>query len=314
MQRAVEEPLEPRGERAVRDVRQLQRLLVEALQHELVGRGATEGESPRQHAEEDQSEGVEVAPPVERVHHELLGAHVLRGADGEAQSGDVGTLSFGGPLGDVEVHDLGHVSFVGASTHHDVPRLQIAVDDAQAVCGAQRPGDLDGQVHGPLHGKGSLPLQQILQFLAVDVLHGQEPEVLVGFGEVVDGADVRMVDPRRVPGAAREPCDGFLVADQGRPQHLDRVPAPDLQMLAEVDGAHGPLPDVVQDTVPASQDRSDQGVAPSSAPFRGRRAQVIRHPRRSGGRSGGRPLLEPARSAGDPGPLPGRGSPVDCAR
>ena len=73
----------------------------------------------------------------------------------------------------------------------DVPRLDVAMDDAVGVGRVQGVGDLDADVHQlmDLERTGQQP---IAQGLPLHQLHDDEGVALV-IADVVDGADVRVV-------------------------------------------------------------------------------------------------------------------------
>ncbi len=83
-------------------------------------------------------------------------------------------------LGQSEVDDLGVTVF----GHHDVGRLEVAVDDALVVCAGKTFGDLGSELQGP--GERQLfPVNDVLELLAPDELHGDEGHA-VGFVDLVN--------------------------------------------------------------------------------------------------------------------------------
>ena len=72
---------------------------------------------------EEHSDGIEIRTSIDFFTEDLLGRHVRR----RAHQAEVNGLLFGAEdPGDAEVHDFDR-AFVG---HHDVGRLDVAVDDA----------------------------------------------------------------------------------------------------------------------------------------------------------------------------------------
>ena len=124
---------------------------------------AVEGDVAREHLEEDDAERVEVALGVDVLAQGLLGRDVV----GRAQHAAVGRQ----PLlveraGDPEVGDLGRALLVD----EDVLGLDVAVDDAAVVGGAQRAGDLDRVGHRLADGQAAVAADAVLERLPLDVL------------------------------------------------------------------------------------------------------------------------------------------------
>ena len=93
-------------------------------------------------------------------------------------------------LGEAKVQHL-HVPLPG---HHDVGRLQVAVDHSPPVGFLERLGELVGEVDDLADGQ-QIAAGGDLQRLALDVLHDDE-RAAVGVADLVDLADVRMVERR----------------------------------------------------------------------------------------------------------------------
>ena len=118
-----------------------QRLALEAGQRDGGFAVALEGRAAAEHLVEDDAEAVDVGAGVDRLALDLLGRHVLGGADHEAGLGEVGAL---GRLGDAEV---GHLHPAVAGEQH-VGRLDVAVDEPGPVGGVEGLGHLGGQAGG----------------------------------------------------------------------------------------------------------------------------------------------------------------------
>ena len=91
----------------------------------------------------------------------------------------------------------------------DVRRLDVAVDDAGRVRGVERVGDLDGIVEEQRPSAAACrdaPAQR----RAVEHLHDEERQVAV-LADVIERADVRMVERRRRAGLALKALDGDRV-------------------------------------------------------------------------------------------------------
>ena len=139
---------------------------------------------------------------------DLLRRHVVRRAHHVLPARQRLVLGAGAQhLGDAKVGDLHPALLV----QQDVLRLDVAVDDALLVGELQRLADLrhdDQRLLG-----ASLPaLQQLPQGHAVHELH-QQVGIAARLAEVIDGDDVRMVEPGQRPrlagealGKLRPPC------------------------------------------------------------------------------------------------------------
>ena len=89
------------------------------------------------------------------------------------------------------------------------------------------------------------PPDQLGQRLARDVLHGDE-RLAVVLADVVDGDDVRVLQPRREPRLALEALADVGVVDA---QHLDRDEAIDGRIEREEERAHAALAEALADVI-----------------------------------------------------------------
>src|SRR5207302_10096769 len=129
----------------------------------------------------------------------------------------------------------------------DVRRLQIAVDDALGMGGAERRRELAADVDHALNRK-TLASHAGRKTLALDVLHDDERGAVV-LDDVVDRRDVRMRDAR---GRARlvEDAEPPFAAAGERSQHaLERNLPAEPRIAAEKHLAHAAAPDGVDDYV-----------------------------------------------------------------
>src|SRR4029077_7636585 len=119
---------------------------------------------------------------------ELLGRHVVRGAEGLAGGGEVHAAA--GDLGDSEIGDLRPQ----AVEEVDVGGFDVAMDDASRMREVERFSHLRDYVADLVKiERTSLP-ERFLQVLPFNVLHGDEGDAR-GFilADVVYGHDVGMV-------------------------------------------------------------------------------------------------------------------------
>ena len=137
-------------------------------------------------------------------------------------------------LGDAEVEQLRRAR----RRHHDVLRLQVAVDDAVAVRGVQsrrrcRASDLERLAHP----ERPAPQPRRERF-AVDVLHDDEVAAAGVGADFVDGADVRMVEGGGRLRLAQQPAADLVVARRRVAQELDG----DLSRFSRVSWARNTSP------------------------------------------------------------------------
>ena len=110
------------------------------------------------------------------------------------------------------------------------------MDDPLRVRGLERLGDSDPEVQHLLPGQPPR-VQQLAQRLALEQLHHDEGPAGV-VADVVDRADVRVVEPGGDARLALEPLERPGLGEQVRREHLDRHRALQTQVLGPVDGAH----------------------------------------------------------------------------
>ena len=172
--------------------------------HRLDGRVAGEGPPARQHLVEDHAKGEQVRALVDGASGHLLRRHICHGADHGAHGGPrpgrelVEPLAFRlHELRDAEVEDL-HAPI---ARDEEVVGLEVAVDDALAMCDGQSTRGLRGQVDDAL-GAERAALQSLAQGLALEQL-GDEVGVSVCVADVVHREDVRVIEE---PGGLAPPA------------------------------------------------------------------------------------------------------------
>ena len=174
---------------------------------ELGGVGTVEGVAAGGELVEDEPEGEDVGLDAGLAGNELLGRHVGDGAaaGGVGGSGDWGALVDGAAgvefglvgaeaAGEAEVEDLDKAA-VG---EHDVGGFEVAMEDAEVVGGGEAVGGLNAGGEDELEAGGAFG-DDLVEGLARDVLHDDVGFFAVsafggGFADVVDGADVGVVD------------------------------------------------------------------------------------------------------------------------
>jgi hypothetical protein len=242
---------------------------------DLDGALAGERRPSGQHLEQDRPDREEVAAEVEALAAHLLGRHVPRRPHQHPRARDV--VRDGERLREVGVHRPRQAEVEELHAVHgqeNVRGLEVAVHDPARVQRLQ--GREDAEADGQGLGDAQRPaLEALGERLPLQQLHGDEhlPAVLA---DLVDLADVRVVDRGRGPGLAPEPGPRRLVARERHRLHGDR--APEHLVVREVDDPHPALAELAGDGVV----RDAAGVPLASGGLGRRRA------RRSGGLGGGR--------------------------
>ena len=150
-------------------------------------------------------------------------------------------------LREPEVEHLG-LAVLG---HEDVGRRDVPVDDALGMGGDERIGHLGADPEHVRHRE--LPaLHQLPERAALEQLHDQVG-LAVLLADVVDGADVRMTQPRGRAGLALEPLAALRVVGEIPGQHLERDRAVEPRVARPVDLPHPACAQRSGDSVGAEQ-------------------------------------------------------------
>ena len=121
------------------------------------------------------------------------------------------------------------------------------MDDAGAVCRIETVGDPDRDVHDLGHRQPVV--QQVgVERLALEQLHGDE-RLAVLFADLVNRADVRMIERRRRPRLEPEALGRLRAALQIAWQELQRDVPAKRQILGLIDDAHAARTDAAQDPI-----------------------------------------------------------------
>ena len=115
------------------------------------------------------------------------------------------------------------------------------------VGGVERVGDLDAEVEDLIQLE-RLALDAVLERFAFQELHGDEVLALV-FPDLVDGANIRMVQSRGSARLALEARQRLLVAGHFLGQELERHHAAELGVLGLVNHAHAPAAQLADDAI-----------------------------------------------------------------
>ena len=222
------------------------------------GRAAFEGAAGGQHLVEHDAEREDVGARIQRVAERLLRRHVQDGADGGAQAGQGPEVA---PLAALPVSSGDSIiaarpksssfaspravtkMFAGLRSRCTMPAA-CAASSASAIC-TPRPTTVPSDI-GPArhHLEQRLPAQQLHDEVGRSVR-------LRRLADVVDRADVRMVQRRGRARLALEAPQVFFRRRERRRQQLHRDIAAELQIVRLVDLAHAAGADRRDDLEPA---------------------------------------------------------------
>ncbi len=146
-------------------------------------------------------------------------------------------------LGQAEVENLG----VAALGDEKVGGLDVAVDNAFAVGRVERIGDFDAQRENRLQFHGA-PGDEVLERDAVEELHDEEGAAAL-LANVVDGADVGMVQRRGGLGLAAKALEGLAILREIVGKKLEGDEAAETRVLGFVDHAHAAATELFDDPV-----------------------------------------------------------------
>src|SRR5882724_1335375 len=135
-------------------------------------------------------------------------------------------------LRQTEVENLQLVSLV----EHYIRGLDVAVNDVAAMRFGQRVGQLERELQRLIERKWP-PADELLERLAVDVLHHEEQDIL-GFVDFVDRTDVRVIDGRCSASLAQKSGASLLVTHQFGGKRFDGDRAVKLCVFRFVDHTH----------------------------------------------------------------------------
>ena len=168
-------------------------------------------------------------------------------------------MSFISKRGEAEVGDARGP----AAIDHHVGRLQIAMDDSQAVGSGESGAEIAGDVECLVVREFSNAPQKRGEVLAIDVLHGDEV-MAFPLHHVVKAADVGMRD---LPTKADFAVETLEPLGVGPGKKLQRYLLSELHILGAVDLPHPALPKQRDDAEAIGQHRArrEAALAPGAA-------------------------------------------------
>jgi hypothetical protein len=162
----------------------------------------------------------------------------------EGRGGRLGSRYwFGREFGQAEVEDFG----VTAGGDENIGRFDVAMNDSLGVGGVQRVGEVDAERKEGFHFQGA-PGDVVLQRRAFQKLHGNVRFSIL-FADVVDGADVGMIQGRRCLGFALKPGERLWVSCDVFGEELERDETMEASILGFVDDAHTAATELLDDAI-----------------------------------------------------------------
>ncbi len=131
--------------------------------------------------------------------------------------------------------------------NEDIGRLDVSMHDSFAVRRVQPVGDLYSQRQARFQFHRA-PANQVFEGGAVEELHRQEGAAVL-FSDVVDGADIGMIQRRRCFRFALKAGQGLRVAGDVVGQQLQRYKAMQPQVFSFVDDSHSASAELLDDAV-----------------------------------------------------------------
>jgi hypothetical protein len=192
-----------------------------------------------QQVEQRRTQRIDVAGRPRRLAEPDLGRDERRRADRLARAG------LAAQHGEAEVGEL-HLAAAG---QQQVLRLDVAVDDADAVGVLESVGDRGDHAHTGVGGHGAAALDAGVEAATVDVLHRDRPHPGDPL-DVVDADDARMIEGRDQPGLLDRTQVRGVVARRVEDLERDRAAQHDVAGEEDVGlaaAAQAPLDDVVAD-------------------------------------------------------------------
>ena len=129
----------------------------------------------------------------------------------------------------------------------NVGGLDVAMNDAFDVGGFEAVGDLNADLQKFRSGDG-LPGDAVLESLALEKFHGDEGTAFE-FADVVNGADVRVIEGGSGAGFAAEAFDGLRITGDVVGEKFQGDVAAEAVVFGFVDDAHSAATQFFQDGV-----------------------------------------------------------------
>ncbi len=183
----------------------------------------------------------------------LLRRHVRGRAEDGADAREP-TAALRAYLRDAEVEHLHEVLRPSPLDQHDVVGLQIAVNDAGGVRGAEAAGHLACDEKGALDGERRVGADELGEALALDVLEHEIERAVGELAEIRRHGDVRVVDAAGRDRLELEPLHDLRHGRHFAVQYLHRDGLAHQDVLTAVHGAHAADAELLVDPVPVVAD------------------------------------------------------------
>ena len=220
------------------------------------------------HLVEHDAERPDIGPHIAALADEMLRRHVGDGPDRRAGARQ---RRAAGQLGDAEVEEL----HLAAPRQHDVRRLDVAMNDVGVVRCRHRARHLHRDVERLVdrHRPAGDPLLQRLPFV---VRHRQEHAAIWRLVDLVDRADIRMVERGGRLRLGDEPVAGVAILRRLDRQELQRNGASQPDVLGAVDDAHAAGTEALDDPIVRNglADHQEGRPVPGEA---GRAARILQN-------------------------------------
>ena len=240
-QRTIENALQLRRQIGIQLQRRHRLPIQDALENNRRG-VAVEGLLAGGHLIERRSKRKQVGAAVEFLAPGLLRRHIGDGAQGAARTGEVarGLVAVGRDTWVAAVVELRQPKIqqlrLAVFGDEDIRRLDVAMDDALGMRRIERVGNLNSQVEQEVD-RQRLAVDAMLERLPLEKLHREKGAAVV-FANVVDRADIRMIEGRSGAGFAPEALQHRQLAADLVRQKLERHKAPQAGVFSLVDHPH----------------------------------------------------------------------------
>jgi hypothetical protein len=211
--------------------------------------GGAERPPPGRHFIEHDAQRKHVRSRIDLFAAQLFGRHVADRADG-----DTGIRQLVACRACLIVHAVHRAREPEVENLHlptlrqeDVGRLEVAMEQTLRVGSVQRVRERDGFVQDGIDVERAAP-KTLLERLALEQLHDEvRPAVLLA--DVIQGADIRVVQRRNGARFPLEPRDAVPIALRRGRQHLDGDAAAETSVRGAINLAHAARPDGGEDFI-----------------------------------------------------------------
>jgi len=211
--------------------------------------------APGQHLEDHRAHAVDVRARVHHCRGQLLGRGVVNGPDELVRPGEARVRGAFPDVRQPEVDQLVDPFARRELVRHHVGRLQVAMDDADAVRQLERAAERRDDAADVLDRHLSGRSQFVLEAASIEQLHDQERMAVRLDVEVENRDDVGMAEPRRGPALTHEAFAGSGYARQAVAEDdLDRDLVAEQRPPCPIHRSHPAFGERSEDFVAAVED------------------------------------------------------------